>query len=392
MTTHRSAYRACRYGARFGAIAAVVAAGVVLQGGAAFASGWIIVSGATRGGGGYSDYLGGVTCTSPSSCVAVGGSNSQRPVIETFNGTTWASVFGPTRGGGAQLGSVSCTSPTRCVAVGDYFTGAAETPRTFAGTWNGTSLSVTPSPNRGGLMNFLYSVSCPGLTNCVAVGASSTSSGIDQTLIETWNGSTWSLAASPKPAAGDLNGVVCTSATNCQAVGYRKDASGVPHTLAETWNGTTWAITPTFSPSQGGNLIGLSCTGPTRCVAVGKSGPWGSPWQPLVETWNGGAWTAVASPSAPSGSSSELDGVSCISNVLCTAVGQTYQLSASTAQTLIESWNGSAWSIVGAPSRDAYSGLRGVACSPVSMGCVAAGSSYSFTTRISRTLVESGAA
>lgn len=374
----------------------MVATGLALQGGAAFASGWTIVSSATRGGGGYSDWLRAVTCTSTSSCVAVGGSypssGYQRPVIETFNGTTWASVFGPSRGGGAQLGSVSCASPTHCMAVGDYFTAAALTPRTFAGVWNGTSFSVTPSPNRGALANFLSGVSCSGLTRCVAVGSSATSSGVDQTLIETWNGKAWSVVASPKPAAGDLQGVVCASSSNCQAVGYRKDASGVPHTLAESWNGTTWAITPTFSPSQGGDLIGLSCTGPTQCIAVGKSGPWASPWQPLVEAWNGSAWTSVASPGAPSGSSGELDGVSCVSNVRCTAVGQISQPSASTAQTLIESWNGSAWVIVGSPSRDAISGLGGVACSPVSMGCVAAGSSYSFTTRISRTMIESGPA
>jgi hypothetical protein len=396
MTTHRSAYRVRRYGARFAGATVVVAAVLALQGGAAFASGWTIVSGATRGGGGYSDWLRGVTCTGASSCVAVGGSlpgsEYQRPLIETFNGTTWASVFGPMRASGAGLASMSCASPTHCVAVGNYLTGAALTSRTFAGTWNGTSFAVTPTPNHGGLDNSFESVSCAGPTTCVAVGFSTTSSGSYQTLIASWNGSAWSLVASPRPAAGFLNGVVCISSTNCQAVGYRSDASGVPHTLAESWDGTTWAITPAFSPSQGGNLIALSCSGPTQCVAVGKSGPWGSPWQPLVEAWNGSAWTAVASPSTPSGSSGELDGISCVSAVRCTAVGQISQPSASTAQTLIESWNGSAWIVVGSPSRDAMSGLRGVACNPVGMSCVAAGESYSPTTRISRTLVESGPA
>ena len=88
------------------------------------------------------------------------------------------------------------------------------------------------------------------------------------------------------------------------AVGYSVDSGGDPQTLVETREGTTWSVTSTPSPSPSASLNGVSCGSATSCVAVGWTGD--SIRQTLVETWSGTAWSAwepmgglwTASPSA----------------------------------------------------------------------------------------------
>src|SRR5579864_4777134 len=70
-----------------------------------------------------------VSCTSPSSCVAVGwdqrsptGGSVLFTLAETWNGTAWRHVSTPTPGNSGVLGGVSCTSATACIAGGDHAT------------------------------------------------------------------------------------------------------------------------------------------------------------------------------------------------------------------------------------------------------------------------------
>jgi hypothetical protein len=55
----------------------------------------------------------------------------------------------------------------------------------------------------------------------MAAGADYTGT-YDQTLIEKWNGSTWSLVSSPNRSStqdNDLDGVSCVSSSFCMAAG-----------------------------------------------------------------------------------------------------------------------------------------------------------------------------
>jgi hypothetical protein len=104
-------------------------------------------------------------------------------------------------------------------------------------------------------------------------------------------------------------------------------------------------------------LRGVSCDSPGYCTAVGYSytGPLGSdqtggsPDRTLVELWNGAvnAWLPVTSPNA-SADNNQLDAISCLSTTWCTAVGS--YSSGTVSQTLIEHWDGTAWSIVSSPN------------------------------------------
>src|SRR5437763_2573250 len=60
--------------------------------------------------------------------------------------------------------------------------------------------SVVPSPNSGMMDNYLNGVVSISLSNVWAVGYSQPNlGGPSQTLIEHWNGTSWSIVSSPSP-------------------------------------------------------------------------------------------------------------------------------------------------------------------------------------------------
>ncbi len=283
---------------------------------------WSIAPLPTPGG---SPYLEGVACTSVSACTAVGfyidGSNNQVPLIESWNGSAWTITPSPSPSGAqdAVLLGVSCSAPSVCTAVGHIYNGS--TDQTLVETWNGAKWSIVPSPSpvSTGAVT-LNSVSCPSSSFCIAAGYYVTKSSGEATLIEGWNGTAWSIIPNPNPSTTgtvQLLGAACTSSNFCVAVGYYFTSLTVNGTLIETWDGTTWSITPSPAP---GELAGVQCISPTDCVAVGvTSAPFGVS-QTLIQTWNGSAWSVTPSPS-PGSVSNELSDASCALATFCTAVG-----------------------------------------------------------------------
>ena len=86
----------------------------------------------------------------------------------------------------------------------------------------------------------------------------------------------WSVTPSPSPlgpANGNLAGVSCVSETNCFAVGSYF-AFSTEKTLVERWNGTSWSIvaTPNLNPSgsNSNGLSGVACPKTASCYAVGN--------------------------------------------------------------------------------------------------------------------------
>ncbi|HTK15033.1 MAG TPA: hypothetical protein VL769_01470 [Acidimicrobiia bacterium] len=245
-------------------------------------------------------------------------------MVERWNGTRWSIGATPNPVGIAVSGlaGVHCPNATFCVAVGSYFMNSPDSSleRTLVEQWNGTSWRIVASPNRPGVTdNGLTGVSCVSATDCTAVGHYRNDLGT-RTLVERWNGTKWSIVASPNPggvAQSELTGVTCRSATSCFAVGSGHG------TLVERWNGTSWSLMTTPNPAgtSSASLTSISCPGATRCFAVGDF--FGSSnVQRLVEVWNGAAWSITSTP-APAGTiSSGFSGVSCGGTVNCFAVGE----------------------------------------------------------------------
>jgi hypothetical protein len=127
------------------------------------------------------------------------------------------------------------------VAVGWYQRVFDGPELTLAETWNGTrwSIAASPSPGTPRFSDSLTSVSCTGPANCVSVGGQALQVGFAKTLIETWDGRRWHRTRSPDPRpAQELSGVACTSTSSCEAVGEAASSTdNIPDkTLIETGN------------------------------------------------------------------------------------------------------------------------------------------------------------
>jgi hypothetical protein len=353
---------------------------------------WSVVPSPNRKANPPENQLFGVTCLSATSCTAVGYGNKKDPgnafaepktLVERWNGTAWSIVPSPNRPGLDGLQGVSCVSASACTAVGSSTASPKSGPssyRTLIETWNGTAWSIVPSPSpRTGTGNFLFGVSCVTAAFCAAVGRyGQPSTAKSDPITEIWNGSTWSVAPNPpKLHNADLASVSCISATACTAVGsYRRITPAARGTLVESWNGSSWSVVPSADAgtSVHNSLSGVSCTSATACTAVGSyfdTGLAPPAEQTLAESWNGSSWSVVPSPDIGTDVDNFLYSVSCASGTSCIAVGTASP--GTIGDTLIEAWNGSSWSAVPSPGTeniDAF--LRGVSCPSASM-CMAAG-------------------
>ncbi|MDA8400564.1 MAG: hypothetical protein M0008_11070 [Actinomycetota bacterium] len=271
-------------------------------------------------------------------------------LIEQYNGSNWSIVNSPNPDTSPsslnQLMGVDCVSSTSCIAVGDSqaaptTSGTQQPVETLAEIWNGTSWSTMTSQNPSTSANYLNGISCVSSSSCVATGFYINSSGAPQTLVEYWNGTSWVIQTSPNTSTSQDNflyGVSCASSTSCEAVGDYIDSSGVYQTLIEYWNGTSWVTqtSPNTSTSLNNFLYGVSCSSSSSCMTVGGYVDSSGATETLAESRNGTSWSIPTTPN-PSSTMNALNGVTCASSASCLATG--FEMSASgISQTLAEQW------------------------------------------------------
>lgn len=237
--------------------------------------------------------LSAVSCATATRCVALGDAPNTPPssgpvpaepyqaiAISTRNGgTTWSSPV--TIPATNYVQGLSCSTPSSCVAVGQQFAvnppgpaiPVAEVTRDGGNEWVGY-----PLPGRG---EEPTGISCASSSRCVAVGAVTHGVLSGNTLgyslpmgavvpgalmISSDGGVHWSL--STKLGVGNLVGVSCPSPTFCAAVGRNRAGTGpvlltgnpgqAPLSIAQPVNGS-------------GLLLGLSCDTTRGCELVGQS-------------------------------------------------------------------------------------------------------------------------
>jgi hypothetical protein len=272
----------------------------------------------------------GVSCTSASSCLAVG-QVAGLAVSELWNGKTWnlmPALLKPGPALSSALNSVSCTSASHCMTVGSY-TDNSNIEHTLAYLWNGSfwALQTTQDPF-GAIFDTLNSVSCASATSCLAVGGNGKSP-----LYESWNGSTWSagFGIANNSTGASFGGASCVSTSTCYAVGESFNFAG-EFTLANVINPTGLGVSFFTTPSPGKNsslLNAVACPGGQTCFAVGKNNNFANTYVTLAEVYGGGAppsgWSAMSIPTPTNSSgapiAASLDGISCPSVRDCIAVG-----------------------------------------------------------------------
>ena len=311
--------------------------------------------------------LTGVSCASANACTAVGNgltsSDTDVALAGQWNGSGWAVQTVPSPAY-SSLSGVSCTAGNACTVVGSSNISSTSS-QTLALAWDGSSWTAQNTPNpSGATISALSGVSCMADGACTAVGYYINGSGADVTLSEQWTASTgWTihLPANPGGATSSvLTGVSCTSGNACTAVGHSVSSSGVQQTLAEHWNGSSWTITLNTSGATNSSLSGVSCTADNACIAVGQTSG-----MTLAERWNpnGNSWTTLNTPAL---TNSALSGVSCTSGNACTTVGQ------ASSGTLAERWDGTTFTIQTTTTPPLTGVLSSVSCATAA-ACSAVG-------------------
>lgn len=165
--------------------------------------------------------------------------------------------------------------------------------------------------------------------------------------------SNWQIVSSPNRSTvsfsnNTLFGVAALSDSDVWAVGnFNSSNNGaINETLTEHWNGTAWSLVSSPNVgSMGSQLLGVSATSSTDVWAVGdfQTSNDVNGNRTLIEHWNGTAWSVVPSPN-PSTQGDNLTGVAAISATNAWAVGYFENNAQSALQPLILQWNGTAWS------------------------------------------------
>ena len=307
---------------------------------------------------------------------AVGGT-SQNGLTERYNGSSFAIVPSAdllahhgTISNTAGLTGVAAISRTNAIAVGSALTvGPGTVESAVAERWNGSSWTRTTVPNPGS-NNALNAVAATSATDAWAVGTSKPGVTTLPFAVH-WNGSAWTQAATPAPGtqANAFNGVAGTSAHDVWAVGYAQDlpsSNPVKHSLIEHWNGSTWSRVPSpdfATGNQTTELTAVAAVSPTNAWAVGNGTA--STTGAVLLHWDGLMWKKLAVPA------DQVGGV--------TANGCDVWLAGSIAgNPVILRLHGSTWTVVNAttPSLGSQITLSGIAPNG-SNGVIALGSSHS---------------
>jgi len=332
--------------------------------------------------------LNSVSCTSSTSCVAIGaleattGSAVPTSAVEEWNGTTWSPLAAPALPANATTSvfySVSCVSATFCMAVGSYKRNSVTSELTEK--WNGATWSeVLVPPPSGVHVSQLRSVSCVSSSSCTAVGDGYKLPATAVSIGEHFNGVEWTRQTVPFPAGAtyvQLQSVSCASATVCVVVGTvgdRSESSGGEFTLADRWNGTKWILLSSVNtPGElYRGLEAVSCPSTGFCIAVGNETDRNGTDSTLSEVLKGSRWSRAATPATPGGQFRGLDGVSCVSSADCTAIGF-FDTAQHLYLSLADQWNGASWARQATPSVPGatYSELFSVSCSTAD--CLAVG-------------------
>jgi len=280
---------------------------------------------------------------------------------------------------GNTLNASSAVSTSDAWAVGFRHDNNLNGSRTLAMHWDGGSWSAVDTPNpgntpdcrNGNTGNVLNGIAASASDDVWAVGFSFNCHSLLQPMILHWDGAQWKAAPSPKLRTNDnaaLNGVVVLARDNAFAVGYQPAPNGAVETLIEHWDGSSWTVMASPNPTTGNVLSAVSANSGSDIWAVGTRVDIATTSvQTLIQHFDGSTWKTVPSPNPlPKVALNQnvLTGVQASSGNDVTAVGFLNDAIHQRTVTLIEHWNGSKWSVVPSPNRSIASGslnaFRGV--------------------------------
>jgi hypothetical protein len=275
----------------------------------------------------------------------------------------------PTRGYSQVFNATSAVPGTNTVwAVGSFHDNSLAADQTLTEFWDGTVWTQVRSPSLGQAHhdnNALRSVDALAADDVWAIGYHESTSGND-TLTMHWDGSRWTVVASPNAHTYDeLLSVAAVSSTDVWSVGHFLNTAHDPvrqETLAQHWDGTAWSTvaTPNVTGRDDNELVSVAAIpGTNQAIAVGYH-QWEAP-RALVEVWDGAGWSVLPTPKVSRGGE-YLNAVTALGANDIWAVGFSIDRYG-TFHGLTMHWDGAAWTVVPpqAPGGDGYDPmLKGV--------------------------------
>jgi hypothetical protein len=242
-------------------------------------------------------------------CAAAGcGDTESRPAATeavssalSSCGGDWTMVDSPNVGGQDNaLAAVSGSGPSDVWAVGQFAPDAnPNMTLSLALHFDGSTWSVSPTPNEGARANALLSVAAKA-GRAWAVGYDIGADFLSHSLIEAWNGQAWSIVHHAQSFdTENLYGAAAVAPNDVWAVGSGRDDEGPFHTIALHFDGRAWSRVPTPNPGATGNVLyGVVAASSDDVWAVGQQIGNAGPDEALVEHWDGNRWSVVPAPGA----------------------------------------------------------------------------------------------
>jgi hypothetical protein len=254
----------------------------------------------------------------------------------------------PAEPGTGWLRSASALSATDVWAVGNYSIGSPAVRYTLAEHWDGTTWTITPSPNPGSANNEFRGVAAVSPDDIWAVGFSGVMYETDL-LIERWNGTSWTVVPAPDTGlpVNELHDITVRNADDIWAVGFAGDPFTI-HALLLHWDGTSWSILPNPMPGLSTTLNGVHALDWDDAWAVGAYyDQQATVWRNLALHWDGTYWTAGAMASNYFG---RLQDVAMLTHDDAWAVGE------GSSNSLLH-WDGTQWTAVQSPPTGGFQAI-----------------------------------
>jgi hypothetical protein len=264
-----------------------------------------------------------------------------------------------------MLNAVAAGSTADVWAVGQVRMYAANTILTVTEHWDGAKWRLVSSPSTGQQTSILYGVAVLAKNDAWAVGYDQAAgSGPYYTLVEHWNGRSWSIVQD-RTDLGVLNGVVALGPSDVWAVGTTNYPG---YGVIEHWDGHTWHYTMLSDLALLHSVTAISAH---DVWAVGQQYAY-PPNGEVTYTlhFDGRNWQHIPSPSPLkrhlTSDQNWLRSVAAVSANDVWAVGETRDTDypGGLDDTLAEHWNGSKWSVVSSPDpggSKAYNSFWGAA-------------------------------
>lgn len=289
----------------------------------------------------------------------VGGNFASAPLIERWDGAAWTVAL-PLTGRQGALADVDAVAVDDVWAVGHSGLESLDY-RPLIVHYDGDRWHEVSSP--AVVQGYLLGIDAVAPDDIWAAGITI---GTFDTLVEHWDGSTWTLVDHPTPHSHYVNfgALDARASDDVWIVGSYLDPNDVSRTLAEHWDGEAWSQVPTPNVGTGGSAL-------TSVAAVASNDVWASGTvtispaksRALTEHWDGHGWATI--PPERAGKTSGFDGVATGSVSDIWAVGFFSNSPDAGLRTLVEQSDGTAFTKVPSPNANELDNrLLAVASSP----------------------------